>query len=81
MPGFGTEQMEQFLKENNIAYQTIFPSYPGEVVSQDGVGRGAPGLVQESIEGLLFVGETGGVEKVSGSVSIGCGERQRVPDA
>jgi hypothetical protein len=35
IPGSETNRMERFLKENNIAYQTIPPDFPDEAVSPD----------------------------------------------
>jgi hypothetical protein len=36
LPVRDSMQVEQFLKENNIVYQTILPDFPAEVVSPDG---------------------------------------------
>lgn len=35
IPGDNPNRTEQFLKESNVAYQTILPDYPEEVVSRD----------------------------------------------
>lgn len=35
-PKWDTNQIEQFLQENNVNYQTILASFPGEAVSPDG---------------------------------------------
>jgi hypothetical protein len=36
IPGEDLNRVEQFLMENNIAYQTILPDFPEQVISRDG---------------------------------------------
>ena len=36
IPGFGTNGVEQFLRENNILYRTVLEDFPNEAVSPDG---------------------------------------------
>ena len=36
LPGYDTDRVEKFLRSNNIAYQTILPYWPEEVISPNG---------------------------------------------
>jgi len=55
IPGENPDRTEQFLKVNNIVFQTILPDFPGEVISQDGRFKARPDGIYSAKNGQKIV--------------------------